>query len=461
MTSFDKDLNVSNYEYEDLLNVYKIPDNFHEKNINILNNKLSQVQNSYSNNIYEFYLKAYKMILTIYKLKNQNSLNNNIPFYIEKIKKIPFFETLTVDDIITKINKNIMFQDYNPGILNVINPVELEKEPSIETISLGLNNNFIPENKKNFITNSFPNTVAPGDLNSLKRISQYQNLNLNTCFRNNYYTTSPTDFQYIIPSDIKNVISLRLASLELPNSWYLFSSNKKNNVFQIQVTTDKCCQKFTIIIPDGNYDSDSLTAYLNTTYFYDSSNDDNLKYIKFSIDPFNNKSIFEIVRPPTISKACVNVSFNLYFVENSSQNIMETFGWIIGFRLANYLEIVEKRVSEGLFDAGGDRYVYFSINDYQYNTNVLNIVGFDKSILDDNIIAKIPMINGKLSLIIEDNNNPLSKIRRYNGPVNIRQLQIKIMDKFGSVIDLNNMDFSFTLELEILYESFNFKNVFG
>ena len=26
------------------------------------------------------------------------------------------------------------------------------------------------------------------------------------------------------------------------------------------------------------------------------------------------------------------------------------------------------------------------------------------------------------------------------------------MDKFGEVIDLNNMDFSFTLELEILYE---------
>ena len=69
------------------------------------------------------------------------------------------------------------------------------------------------------------------------------------------------------------------------------------------------------------------------------------------------------------------------------------------------------------------------------------------------------MINGKLCLIIDDVDNPLTKTRRYNGPVNIARLQIKIMDKFGCVIDLNHMDFSFTLELEVLYESFNFKNV--
>jgi hypothetical protein len=99
------------------------------------------------------------------------------------------------------------------------------------------------------------------------------------------------------------------------------------------------------------------------------------------------------------------------------------------------------------------------LSDYQYNNNGTNIVGFDKSIMDDDILAKIPMINGKLSLVIDDNNNPLTKTRRYNGPVNIRKIQIKILDKFGSIIDLNNMDFSFTLELEILYESFNFKDV--
>ena len=106
-------------------------------------------------------------------------------------------------------------------------------------------------------------------------------------------------------------------------------------------------------------------------------------------------------------------------------------------------------------------YIYFCLNDYQYNNNITNIVGFDKSLMVDDILAKVPMVNGKLSLIIDDNNNPLTKTRKYNGPVNIRKFHIKILDKFGTIIDLNYMDFSFTLELEILYENFNFKDVFA
>ena len=69
------------------------------------------------------------------------------------------------------------------------------------------------------------------------------------------------------------------------------------------------------------------------------------------------------------------------------------------------------------------------------------------------------MINGKLCLIIDESNNALTKTRKYNGPVNIARLNIKILDKFGNIIDLNCMDYILTIEMEILYESFNFKNV--
>lgn len=136
-------------------------------------------------------------------------------------------------------------------------------------------------------------------------------------------------------------------------------------------------------------------------------------------------------------------------------------GWTLGFRLANYLNVEKCLQSEGLFDASGDRYIYMAVNDYQYNKNTSNIVGFDKSISNEDIIAKIPMVNGKLSIIIDDNNNPLTKTRKYNGPVQLSKLQVKILDKFGRLIDFNNMDYSFTLELELLYENFNFSNVTG
>ena len=138
---------------------------------------------------------------------------------------------------------------------------------------------------------------------------------------------------------------------------------------------------------------------------------------------------------------------------------MNSVGWAMGFRLAKYKNINKSIISEGVFDAAGDRYIFVSIDDYQYNNNVLNIVCFDKTTIEKNIIAKIPMINGKFSMVIDDNSSPLTKTRKYNGPVNLRNLNIKLLDRFGEVIDINNMDYSFTLELEILYEGFNFREI--
>ena len=63
----------------------------------------------------------------------------------------------------------------------------------------------------------------------------------------------------------------------------------------------------------------------------------------------------------------------------------------------------------------------------------------------------------RLSKIIDDENNgsSLSKTRKYNGPINLKKMNISVMDKYGDIIDLNQMDFSFSLDLEILYERNN------
>ena len=74
--------------------------------------------------------------------------------------------------------------------------------------------------------------------------------------------------------------------------------------------------------------------------------------------------------------------------------------------------------------------------------------------ITDNILAKIPLLNGKFSLTIDENDsNPLIKIRQYKGPVNIGKLDIKLLDRFGNIINLNFMDWSFSLEMEILYDN--------
>lgn len=421
-----EDLNVFNYNYNDLLNIFKIENSFNSLPKQKMDDTLLLIKNNCADNYYDFYLKAYKIILSIFDLYYARviSLANDpiIDIYVNKIKLIPSFEKYEIPKIIEILNSE----------------TELPSR--------------IPEQiKTNNVEDTYPNKIAPGYLNPIKNISQLQNLNLNSCFRHNYYNSSPCDFKYSIPGEIKNVVSMRLASIEIPHAWYLFSSVKKNNTFEIDIINGDIITTYQITVPDGNYDSDSLQTYLNTTYFYESATSSDLINIEFSIDQYSFKSKIKMLDS--------TLGFTVRFMNDINANMMMTFGWLIGFRLASYKNFNTEIISEGLFDGGGDSYIYVAINDYQYNTNSLNIIGFDDSIMEKNIIAKISMYNGKLSLIVEDNNNPLIKKRRYNGPVNLRQLHIQLLDKFGAILDLNNMDWSFTLELELLYEGFNFKNI--
>lgn len=499
----DFDLNIKNYNFNEMLNLFKIHDigsddkKYYKYK---MDEKLAGIKEKYSKEIYNFFYKSKMIILSIFNLLHNNIIKNNnneIEGYVNYLKNMKNLD-IYIDkeyDLYSKIvNDNqykikIIDNDEN-SVTNSIFNLNLNtpyKNTNSGRVDPSLNN----KNNTNLIVNSQINEISPGDLNSVKRITQLFNLNLNSCFRNNYYQSNPCDFLYMIPSEIKNVTAMRLVSIEIPNSWYLLSNLKKNNVFEIVFnipenfnttttttstnTTTTC--GYVIEIPEGNYDTETLQDYLNSSYFYEAPSSSEykktyLKYIKFSINKYTLKSTFELINLPSSASSTSTFNedddicnekdrlrFSLKFSQGINQNIMNTFGWIIGFRSGNYINIDESITSEGLFDAGGDRYIYVCINDFQYNNNPLNMVCFDKSVFNEDVIAKIPMVNGKLSLIINDNNNALAKVRRYNGPVNLSRLQIKIVDHFGTIIDLNNMDFSMTLELQLLYENFNFKNV--
>ena len=59
-------------------------------------------------------------------------------------------------------------------------------------------------------------------INQINRPIQKKVVHLNTKFRENYYNTSSSDFSYKFPIKINNAISVRLRSLNIPNTWYKF-----------------------------------------------------------------------------------------------------------------------------------------------------------------------------------------------------------------------------------------------
>jgi len=48
--------------------------------------------------------------------------------------------------------------------------------------------------------------------------------------------------------------------------------------------------------------------------------------------------------------------------------------------------------------------------------------------------------------------NQLNRTREYFGPVDISRLRCRLLDEYGRVIDLNNMDWSMSIVFEKLYD---------
>ena len=101
---------------------------------------------------------------------------------------------------------------------------------------------------------------------------------------------------------------------------------------------------------------------------------------------------------------------------------------------------------ESMYDPLGNRYFLLSINDYQnhHNRNLISPMQKD-TLTDGNILAKVYGACG--GDCCYDNRE-----RIYFGPTNISRLNVRLLDEFGRVVDLNNSDYSFTLEVEILYD---------
>ena len=85
------------------------------------------------------------------------------------------------------------------------------------------------------------------------------------------------------------------------------------------------------------------------------------------------------------------------------------------------------------------------------------MVAYANSILQDNIITRINLAELQADVgVYQSSSDPglstqLNRTREYFGPVDIQRLHIALYDEYGRIIDLNNMDWSFTLSFETLY----------
>ena len=271
-------------------------------------------------------------------------------------------------------------------------------------------------------------------------------------FRENYNTTLSTNYRYKLPDKLYNVKTMRLSAIEYANSSYLISDYKKNNYIKIITNNNNIINEYLLIISDGNYDNNTFTSYINNNFLNQSGTSNDLQYINYSIDIINFKSMFKTINPP------VGFTFSLIFFiddiyincKNKNISKKKTLGWLLGFREIKY-EFTDTIIeSESLFDGAGIKYFYFCVDDFTNNDYILNLICLESNCVEKNILAKIPIFNGKLAFSIDNNLLDYYFKRIYNGPVDISVLNISLLDEYGDIIEDNSIDYSFTLEFEVI-----------
>jgi len=323
--------------------------------------------------------------------------------------------------------------------------------------------------------------------NSIKKVS----LSIDSLFRQNYSSTNSSDYTFNLPTPMQNVLSMKITAVEIPNFWYMFSSFKRNNEFTITVHNYKIKDNlqtrlvekmiYPIIFPEGNYLNIDFVNFINA-YFLNIG--EGLNFIVVEIDINTGKTIFRARHK--IDDSLMTSPFDLntpyyspdfYFtldfrIQDIERPIYKNFGWMLGYTKEFYLVLATNSFSTYFIPntlTPSNRIITFNAyckSESSYGTSVYNYIFLD---LDDNntsftsneilsclsysyinsnnIIARITVNTSSNSINLTSAADDISKKREYYGPVTISTLHIRLLDRFGEIIELNGSDFSFLIEI--------------
>ena len=408
------DLNIENYTSDELIQMFELPSNFDRNIIDIKESKLREriINNTEINKdtqikTLNFLLKAKNIIL------NNSSNKPNTPLQ----KKIEDFYNSSYE------LKSTELEDKDEHMVQV-----REEKPYLS---------------------SFPSEFFPGVINPLKKRTIKKNLNIDTRFRENYYSSTSSNFNLNLPLNINNIVQMQLSAIELPTTFYVISKQYGNNFFSLSVNGSTTI----VTIPTGNYDQTTIMVAIN--------NQLSLLGAPFNLVAFvlnltngttgSGQVLVGEITAGTITSLEIDFQTDKNGIDDRGTPLPLKLGWLLGFRNGNYVNNLNY-VSEGILDISGPNYIYLVLDDYNNNVNNNFLSAFNSSILNKNILARISLQANPFNVLQQNNLNIVTTPREYFGPINLQIMNVQLLDEYGRILDLNNMDFSFCITLTTLYD---------
>jgi hypothetical protein len=267
-------------------------------------------------------------------------------------------------------------------------------------------------------------------------------LNVDSRFRTNPVASLPSDFTIKLPRPYKNATAVRLASVEIPNTWYEFTAVKGNLSFTVTDNTAPTPGTQTVSIPAGNY-TDITTLCLaiqdalNNTFGYTP-----LAYpptIGYAVEFDVTTSLITIVQVSS-------TNFSMSFPHVSTRSFDTGLGYNLGFNSQSLYTGTYTYTADSIPDIVGPNYILMHLDDYD---------GIETMTFSDTAMtafAKIIIQVPKNDIIYDNGLNMVSKVIRFPQPQNVSTLRIRLTDAYGNTLHMHN-NLSFTLEVTEIVNS--------
>lgn len=261
-------------------------------------------------------------------------------------------------------------------------------------------------------------------------------LSIDTRFADQY-NNGTADFTIRLPDTYKNIMRLRLSSVEVPLVERVFSAVKKNITFTVDGVA--------VAIPSGNYDGTSLAsavqgalqsipATATATCVYDGVAN------RFVITA---PSAVEIVLQDPTGVALPKRFWGL--------------GYYMGFRTplltgsASYTGTQPPQL-------GPTPYYLMQVSCPDQVETTIHSTGAQSWIP---ALAKIVLRQGVYAVQFDDGTNMLRKEIVFAAPSNVGQLRVRLVDPYGIPVDLGDVDWSMTFEITAVMSACKYEDLAG
>jgi len=215
-------------------------------------------------------------------------------------------------------------------------------------------------------------TLNPTLKNTVTRL-----INLDSQFRQ--YTTginsTSTEYTLDLSDTLKDVLSIRLFSYQIPYSWYVIADGR--NCFYIEFADDGPIVP--IVVPAGNYSPSAFVTALNKAF--DASFNFPTVNLPVTYDTSNGKITMNLTDGSYNDVVSITETTKIVFFDfdgltkcgtncytKSNNYLNNTMGWIMGYRDPYiFVNTTTGNKADAVLDLNGPKYLILSLDDYNQN----------------------------------------------------------------------------------------------